>query len=95
MSKLVNELLELEAFAIKNMSSFSSLAIEYATKNSQMSEDFFKFSKQEERKAKKIQNHIESIVDDQKMFNFIIDSNVRALSDAKYLQGIYTGIRRG
>ena len=94
MSKLISELVNLQKMAIKNIKSFSCLAIEYYKKNPEMAEQFYKLSKQEDKKSKVIQNQIKVLVSDEQMFNYIENDNIQAYSDARYIQNIYVGIKR-
>lgn len=94
MSKLINELIDLQDTAIKNIKSFACLAIEYSKRDQSIAENFYKLSKQEEKKSKIIQNQIQTLINDERLFNYIVASNIKAFRDAKYMQQIYAGVKR-
>lgn len=94
MSKLVNELIELQRISILNIKKLACLAIEYYDKNQTVAEDLYKLSRQEEKKSRNIKSEIKHLINDDRLFDFLIEENTKALSDARYMQRIYVGLKR-
>lgn len=94
MTKLVNELLDIQRVSIRCIKRFACLAIEYSDKDSDMAEDFYKMSRQEEKKYKNVQSKIKELVNDDRLFSYVTEDIFKSFGDAKYVQKIYVGLKR-